>query len=253
MKKKVPSPPQVRSQRVSSAVTREYEGEIAPFPPPGNSNGTLSQRVYQALKKDIIMGRYQPGEALSEKVLAKRYHGSRTPVREAAVRLQQEHLMKIVANRGYFITQITIQWVNEIYEFRAAVEGASAEVAAQKNWDQATMDRLVKLANTEHRVDDRASYMRFIEADTEFHLAIAQLTRNPLLIRSVADMRSQMERIMYASIDAGYYGELPVREHCGIVEAIQQRDATLARKRMCDHIYISKDKVLRLASGNSRL
>src|SRR5437762_9767788 len=84
----------------------------------GESNGTLSQRVYQALKKDIITGQYQPGEALSEKALAKRYHGSRTPVREAAVRLQQEHLVRIVANRGYFITHITIQWVNELYEFQ---------------------------------------------------------------------------------------------------------------------------------------
>ena len=217
------------------------------------SNGTLSQRVYLALKKDIITGQYQPGEALSEKELAKRYHGSRTPVREAAVRLQHDHLMRIVANRGYFITQISIQWVDQIYEFRAAVEGASAELAAQKSWDQATLDHMLDLANTERKVDDRASYMRFIEADTEFHNAIAKLTRNPLLIRAVADMRSQMERIMYASIEAGYYGELPVSEHCGIVEAIQNRDPALARKRMCDHIYISKDKVLRLASGSSRL
>lgn len=219
----------------------------------GDSNGTLGQQVYEAFKKDIITGHYQPGEGLSEKDLAKRYRSSRTPVREAAVRLQQEHLMKIVANRGYFVTQISIQWVNEIYEFRAAVEGASAELAAQKNWAQPTLDHLAELANTEHKVDDRASYVRFIEADTEFHNAIAELTRNPLLIRAVADMRSQMERIMYASIDAGYYGELPVTEHCGIIEAIQSRDASLARKRMCDHIYISKDKVLRLASGNSRL
>jgi len=126
----------------------------------GESNGTLSQRVYQALKKDIITGQYQPGEALSEKALAKRYHGSRTPVREAAVRLQQEHLMRIVANRGYFITHITIQWVNELYEFRAAVEGASAELAAQKNWDQATLDPLAELANTKQKLDDRASYVR---------------------------------------------------------------------------------------------
>ncbi len=221
--------------------------------PVRDSDATLSQRVYQALKRDIITGQYQPGEALSEKALAKRYRGSRTPVREAAVRLQQEHLMRIVANRGYFITQITIQWVNEIYEFRAAVEGASADVAAQKNWDQAALDRLAQLARTEHKVDDRASYVRFIEADTEFHNSIARLTRNPLLIGAVADMRSHMERIMYASIDAGYYGELPVSEHRGIVEAIQNRDAGLARQRMCDHIYISKDKVLRLASGNSRL
>jgi DNA-binding GntR family transcriptional regulator len=250
MKKKILPRDKTRRKGGTSHPTVAVKGWISAE---GDSNGTLSQRVYQALKKDIITGLYQPGEALSEQALAKRYHGSRTPVREAAVRLQQEHLMRIVANRGYFITQITIQWVNEIYEFRAAVEGASAEVAAQKNWNQDTLDHLIELANTEHKVDDRASYVRFIEADTEFHNAIAQLTRNPLLIRAVADMRSQMERIMYASIDAGYYGELPVREHCDIVQAIQNRDGALARKRMCDHIYISKDKVLRLASGDSRL
>ena len=95
--------------------------------------------------------------------------------------------------------------------------------------------------------------MRFIELDTQFHIGIAQLTRNPLLVRSVADMRCQMERIMYASLDIGYHGELPSSEHRGIVEAIQKRDAQLARKRMCDHIYISKDKVLRVATRGSRL
>jgi len=242
-KKNTGAPPRAGSQRATERLA----------PSSSNPDGTLSQRVYLALKKDIITGQYQPGEALSEKTLAKRYHSSRTPVREAAARLQQEHLMRIVPNRGYFITQITIQWVNEIYEFRAAVEGACAELAAQNNWDQAVMKQLSELANTEHRVDDRDGYIRFIEADTEFHNAIARLTRNPLLIRAVADMRSQMECIMYASIDAGYYGELPVMEHQGIVEAIQKRDAALARKRMCDHIYVSKDKVLRLASGSSRL
>ncbi len=225
----------------------------APSPLSRRSSASLSERVYQALKQDIIRGVFQPGEALSEKDLAKRYRGSRTPVREAAVRLQQENLMQIVANRGYFITQITIQNVNEIYDFRAAVEGASAELAAQSNWDQNLMARLAELAETEHGGNDRESRMRFIETDTEFHVGIAQLTHNPLLVRAVADMRCQMERIMYASLAIGYYGEWPLREHCGIFEAIQKRDAQLARKRMCDHIYISKDKVLRVTTRGTRL
>lgn len=216
-------------------------------------SGSLSERVYQGLKHDIIRGVFRPGEALTEKDLARRYRGSRTPVREAAVRLQQEGLMQIVANRGYFITPITIQSVNEIYDFRAAVEGACAELAAHGKSDAVLLERIQLLAKTQYGVDDRESYVQFIEADTEFHVAIAQLTRNPLLVRAVADMRSQMERIMFASIDVGYYGEVPVREHCEIVEAIQKHDAPLARKRMCEHIYISKDKVMRLASRGSRL
>lgn len=212
-------------------------------------NETLSQRVYSALKKDIITDMYQPADVLGEKELAMRYQSSRTPVREAAVRLQQEHFLRIIPNRGYFIAQITIQWVNEVYDFRAAVEGASAELAAQANWDRAAIANLRQLAETEHRVDDRAGHLRFIEADTELHIEIAQLTRNQLLIKAVSDMRSQMERIMYASIDAGYYGEVPVREHCDIVDAIQNRDPSLARKRMCEHIYVSKNKVLRMTQG----
>jgi len=229
---------------------------LGPFVSTASSrrNGaSLSERVYQALKQDIIRGVFQQGEALSEKDLAKRYRGSRTPVREAAVRLQQENLMQIVANRGYFITQITIQNVNETYDFRAAVEGGAAELAAQCNWEQGAIDRLAELAQTEYGNDDRESHVRFIELDTQFHIGIAQLTRNPLLVRSVADMRCQMERIMYASLDIGYHGELPSSEHRGIVEAIQKRDPQLARKRMCDHICISKDKVLRLATRGYRL
>ena len=241
------------NQNPSLAVRQGFRAESVQNLSLRRASGSLSARVYQALKSDIIRGVFQPGEALSEKDLAKRYRGSRTPVREAAVRLQQENLMQIVANRGYFISQITIQNVNEIYDFRAAVEGASAELAAQSNWEQGLLDKLALLGQTEYRANDRASYVHFIEADTEFHTGIAQLTRNPLLVRAVADMRCQMERIMYASIDVGYYGELPTREHSEILEAIQKRDPQLARKRMCEHIYISKDKVLRVASGGSHL
>ncbi len=162
--------------------------------------------------------------------------------------------MQIVANRGYFITQITIQNVNEIYDFRAAVEGGAADLAAQCNWDPGAIERLQELAQTEYGRDDRESHVRFIEIDTEFHVGIAQLTRNPLLVRAVADMRCQMERIMFASLDIGYHGELADAANIAAsLRRFQKRDAQLARKRMCDHIYISKDKVLRVATRGSRL
>ena len=90
-----------------------------------NGRSTLSERLYQGLKRDIIRGIYPPGEALGEKDLARRYKSSRTPVREAAVRLQQENLLRIVPNRGYFASSMTINWLNEIYEFRAAVDRKS--------------------------------------------------------------------------------------------------------------------------------
>jgi DNA-binding GntR family transcriptional regulator len=216
------------------------------------ASSSLGDRVYQALKRDIITGVFQSGEALTEKMLAKRYRGSRTPVREAAVRLQQENLLRIVPNRGYFVRHITINELNELYEYRAALEGACAELAARKGADETVLADMHRLGEIHFQKDDRASYERFIAADTAFHLALAQLTRNRLLLHAVRDVRCQMERIMYAAIDIHYYGESPAKEHAGILDAIQRRDGERARKLMQEHIFISKDKVLQLAS-NSRI
>ena len=117
---------------------------------------TLSERVYSAFKLDIIHGIFQPGEALSEKDLARRYKASRTPVREAAVRLQNDRLLRIVPNRGYFVAQITLQVLNDIYEFRSAVECAAAELAAAKGATGEALKELTDLAKASCSPDDRA-------------------------------------------------------------------------------------------------
>jgi DNA-binding GntR family transcriptional regulator len=215
-----------------------------------NSNGSnsLGDRVYQALKHDIITGFFQSGEPLSEKVLARRYRGSRTPVREAAVRLQQENLLLVVPNRGYFVKHITVNELIELYEYRAAVEGACAELAAQKGADESVLEELARVGDMHFTQGDRESYETFIVADTAFHIGLAQLTRNHLLLQSVRDIRCQMERIMYAAMDLQYYGESPAHEHAGILQAIRDRDPARARQLMQEHIFISKDKVLQLAS-----
>jgi len=83
------------------------KGPASRVPPGGGPKLSLTERVYAALK-DIITGELMPGQAFTENDLAHRYTASRTPVREAAVRLQAEELVRIVANRGYFVTQLTI-------------------------------------------------------------------------------------------------------------------------------------------------
>jgi DNA-binding FadR family transcriptional regulator len=93
------------------------------------------------------------------------------------------------------------------------------------------------------------SYEHFIEADTEFHVGIARLSRNRLLVRAVTEVRCQMERIMFAAIDIGYYGELPAREHNDIVEAIRRRDPRAATPGHALTISI-KEKVMLLAAGS---
>jgi len=211
----------------------------------------LSEKVYRALKRDIIRGVHPAGEPLTEKELARRYKASRTPVREAALRLQEERLLRIVPNRGYFVSPITLQELNDVYEYRTAVECAAAELAARKGTDSELLQKLTQLAETSYRDDSIESYMEFIEADTIFHVGIARLSRNQMLVRAVSEARCQMERIMYAAIDIHYYGEVPTREHIDIMKAIREHNPDAARKHMYDHIIQSKDKVLRLTTSSA--
>jgi DNA-binding GntR family transcriptional regulator len=239
------NPRPLRSRRLKRARSRRSPSAPAVAPP----RSTLAEQVYQQLRRDIVHGVFQSGEAINEKVLAKRYRGSRTPVREAVMRLQQENLLRLVPNKGYFVGHITIHELNEMYEYRAELEGFCAELAARRWRDTAPIERLAELVGTQYRTDDRPSYERFIEADTEFHVGIAQMTRNRLVLRAVREVRCLMERIMFAAIDIGYYGEVPAREHTEILAAIERRDPIAARRLMVEHIVGSKDKVLQLAAG----
>lgn len=241
---------------VRSRHYRSYLASPNPLVPvrsslPGPA-ATLSEKVYRALKRDIIHGVYQPGEALSEKALTIRYKGSRTPLREAAVRLQNERLLRIVPNRGYFVSPISLQVLNDIYEFRAAVECAAAALAAAKSGNPELLKKLEQLCEVTCTPEDRKSCVSFIEADTAFHVGIAELARNQMLLQAVSEARSQMERIMYAAIDIHYFGELPGREHREILQAIRDHDPELARQRMHDHIMQSKEKVMGVTNSTGR-
>ena len=233
-------------------VLASVSPHVSPSSATATAAATLSEKVYRAFKRDIIHSVYQPGEPLSEKELADRYKGSRTPVREAAVRLQNERLLRIVPNRGYFVAQITLQVLNDIYEFRCAVECAAAELAARKGADPETLRKLNELSQVTCSPEDRESCVRFIESDTAFHMIIARLSRNQMLIQAISEARSQMERIMFAAIDINYYGEAPGHEHRAILKAIEERDGEAARREMYDHIIQSKDKVLGLTGFASR-
>ena len=172
-------------------------------------------------------------------------------MREAVVRLEQERLLRIVPDRGYFVNHLTLQEVNDIYEFRCAVECLTADRAARNGVDAESLKQLGEFARASYTDGDPVSYGRFIDADTSFHVSIARLSRNQMLFRAVVDARTQMERIMYAAMNVHYYGDSAWREHQQILEAIQERNAERARRLMYEHIVQSKAEILGMASAKS--
>lgn len=205
----------------------------------------LTERVYKSLRRDIITAHFKPGEGLTEQMLAKRYSTSRTPVRQAAARAMQENLLRFLPNKGYFVNQISIDQLSELFQFRAIIESACAELAAKREHDRQTLDRLRVVAAVKHERGNHKSYLRFIEADHQFHVGVARLTRNAFMVKSVEEMRDSVDRLLHLSLYVGHYGIYLVG-HEEIFRAIRDHKPELARKRMLEHVLLAKAKVLEL-------
>lgn len=214
---------------------------------------SLGDRVYEALRRDILTGNLKPGEPLSEKLLAKHYGGSRTPIREAAIRLVQDNLIRIIPKKGYFVTHISVRDLDQLCEYRAWLEGACAEAAVKTRHDPELINQMKTYALVQYRSGNRDEFWAFVKADSAFHLGIARLTRNPWFVRNMAAVRTQMERIMYAAVNIAPYGEVTSQEHQQILEAIRRRDAGKARKLLRKHILGAKEKMLELAGASSNV
>lgn len=205
----------------------------------------LTERVYQALRRDIITAHFKPGDGLTEQMLARRYSASRTPVRQASARAMQENLLRFVPNKGYFVNLITVSQLSELYQYRAIIEGSCAELAAKKEHAPEVLDRLRGFATVKHEHGNRKSYVRFIEADRNFHVGVAQLTRNVFLTKAVEEMRDSIDRLLYLAIEVEDYG-IYLANHEEIYRAIFNRNPEQARKLMLEHILESRAKVLEL-------
>jgi len=107
----------------------------------GNETGSRRDRAYQSISGWIIRGEMAPGESLTESEVANRLNMSRTPVREALHRLEQDGLVEIKPRVGAFVRSITMKDLQEIFEVREAAEGMLSRLSALRG----DMDALSEL------------------------------------------------------------------------------------------------------------
>jgi DNA-binding GntR family transcriptional regulator len=191
-------------------------------------------RVYDQLKRSIVEGEYRSGEALTEGTLARTQHASRTPVREALSRLNQEGLVDRLPGRGWFVSTVTVQLIRDTFEVRRWLEGATAAGAAER---ASAPDLQGLRALGEFRYAD-ASYRSAEQVNREFHLAIARACGNQVGIELVQQCLTQFDRFLSLGADfqPSPYAENARVEHLKIVAAIESRDPAAARAAMEHHL-----------------
>jgi DNA-binding GntR family transcriptional regulator len=144
-------------------------------------HGSLSEAVYAAVHHRIVTGAYRPNQRLIETEIAADLGASRTPVREAMVRLIKDGLA-VRSRHGLTVREFTFPEVREIYELRAALEGYAARLAAERGSAEALeviAETLQHHAMTSrHEAVDRA---RVVEANADFHNAVLAAAANERL------------------------------------------------------------------------
>jgi len=202
----------------------------------------VSDRVYEAMKQEIITGQLPPGSIISELVLAKRYETSRTPVREACQFLQKDGLLEAVPHKGFFVAEITMKQVQDIYELRVVLEGTCARIAAERV-TRAQLQELETLAKPiAFTASNQQSFRRSSDMNRLFHLQIAKITGNQEMIKILSNILDKITRAQYLEAKMAPMTVGP--EHEEIVRAIKGRDACGAEKAMVTHIQSSLDRLL---------
>jgi DNA-binding GntR family transcriptional regulator len=202
--------------------------------------------MYTQLRNHIVSGQLRPGEQLGEETLAKQYGVSRTPVREALLRLEQDGLVTRTP-QGSFVRVRSPEEILDIYEARIALEGAVAAAAARKHtpFDLATL---------------RDAHERFASSDggevassnRRFHHMLWQAGHNLTLVDLLSRIDSHMAR--YSETTLVYPGRFAsaVSEHEQILAAIEAGDAEEAERLARGHFDEAREVRLNMFAAEDR-
>lgn len=197
----------------------------APATNAGNAN--LNEMAYRTIKEDIISCALQPGEAISQAVLAARYELSKAPIRSALVRLRQEGLVISRGRMGNIVSPITLRDVQEIFQLRLVLEVAAIKLAAG-NVDPACIRELNNAVLAGYAPGDDRSEAAYLRANREFHRYVAEESGNQRLAALVIDLMEQHERIVHLALSLQRREHEFLHFHNELVDALSEGDAERA-------------------------
>lgn len=204
---------------------------------PSRKMTTYSTRdhVYSVLKEDIITLKFKPGQIISEKEISDLFQLSRTPVREAFLKLTQEGLLEVYPQRGTFVSLIDLYEVEEARFIRESLERATVRVACKK----ATAEDIALLkenVSKQKKCVESNDYNQLFHLDEEFHQLITQIAKKELVWSIIQQMNAHLNRIRMLSLAANINWDLILLQHEGIIQGIEQGDAEHAERIMEEHL-----------------
>ena len=203
---------------------------------------SLAEQVFERLEHDILTGKYQRGEILTELKLVTDLGVSRTPVREALHRLEQEHIIEITS-KGIQILGVTEQDLKDIFAIRLRIEGLASAFAAKNMTEEQLADLKEALELQEFYVN-KQDPEHIKKMDSRFHQLIYHYCGSAVLNDTLLPLHKRCKSIV-VSVEDNSRAQESAREHRAIFEAIEARNAELAEKYTTEHIANAADHILK--------
>lgn len=204
----------------------------------------LREVVFNTLRKAILTGQLKPGDRLMEVHLANKLGVSRTPIREAIHKLEQEGLVTMVPRRGAEVAKITERSLQDVLEVRRALDVLSVELACERISEE-ELEHLKKACHQFEEATHSKDTTAIAKADVAYHDIIVRATGNQRLQQLVNHLAEQMYRYRFVYLKDISQHEKLVEEHREILECILQRDKKKASEAVKKHIDNQENSIIR--------
>ena len=205
---------------------------------------SISGQVFEQLEHDILIGKYHRGEILTELKLVESLGVSRTPIREALRRLEQEHLIE-ETGRGSLVIGISSEDIEDMYEIRNALEGEAAKRAAARITDEelAQMREILDLQKYYAEKTDGDNSDKIKDLDSQFHEMRYRCSGRKIFEQTLLPIHKKLIKYRKASIKKHGRAKTSSTEHESIYEALRAHDGELAKELTLFHLNNAKNNI----------
>ena len=202
----------------------------------------VREEVYQHLREAVLGGEFSPGERLAESELAARLGVSRTPVREALMRLTQDKLLETEANKGVRMRSVNAQEARDTYLVRGELDGLAAALAASAHTPQDADTLQAALSALEQTAP--GDYRQQTLLDLAFHRSVVEAAHNSVLAALSRDLEVRVALIKHQTRSFNAYPATHA-QHSAIAQAVLNRDPQAARQAAETHVATFAELVMR--------
>lgn len=207
---------------------------------------SIADQIFEQLEHDILIGKYQRGEVLTELKLSETLGVSRTPVREALRRLEQEHLIE-ETGRGAVVIGISYEDIADMYEIRMKIEGSVAARAALNITEDGLkiMRETLDLQRYYAEKTDGDNSDNIKSLDSKFHDLLYYYCGSKAFYDILSPIHKKMIKFRKASVKVHGRAQSSVEEHEQIYNALATHNAELASQLTEDHVRNARDNILK--------